>query len=159
MIKDRIKELRQSLSMTQQEFAGRLGIKRNTIAKYETGLNNPTDAVLSLICKTWNINSEWLKTGNGEMYIDNPDDVIGEYARANGLSEEDAIFLKDFASLSPDQRKAVIAFTLKVADDIRKRSEHYTESDYEKDLGITEKEESTTSNISEDESESLNETA
>ena len=150
MVRDRVKELRLSLSLTQQEFADRLGIKRNTIAKYETGLNNPTDSVVALICKTWNVNLEWLKEGKGEMYLSSPMDALEAYCKENNLGREEAIFLRDFVSLPPAQRRSMLEFMVKVVDDIRSGSEKpYTEEDYEKDLGIVVKEESTTSNISE----------
>ena len=150
MVRDRVKELRLSLSLTQQEFADRLGIKRNTIAKYETGLNNPTDSVVALICKTWNVNLEWLKEGKGEMYLSSPMDALEAYCKENNLGREEAIFLRDFVSLPPAQRRSMLEFMVKVVDDIRSGSEKpYTEEDYKKDLGIVVKEESTTSNISE----------
>lgn len=150
MVRDRVKELRLSLSLTQQEFADRLGIKRNTIAKYETGLNNPTDSVVALICKTWNVNPDWLKEGKGEMYLSSPMDALEAYCKENNLGREEAIFLRDFVSLPPTQRRSMLEFMVKVVDDIRSGSEKpYTEEDYEKDLGIVVKEESTTSNISE----------
>lgn len=63
----RLKELRTYLNLTQQEFADRLGTSRNNIAGYEIGRRSPSDAVISLICKEFNVNEEWLKTGNGEM--------------------------------------------------------------------------------------------
>ena len=47
----RLKELRKILNLTQQEFADKLGIKRNTIANYESGRNEPIGSVFSLICK------------------------------------------------------------------------------------------------------------
>lgn len=65
---DRIKELRKSLGLTQQEFADKLNIKRGAIANYEVGRNIPIDAVISLICKEFNVNEEWLRTGEGEMF-------------------------------------------------------------------------------------------
>ena len=34
---ERIRKLRKTLDLTQQEFGNRLGVKRNTIATYETG--------------------------------------------------------------------------------------------------------------------------
>ncbi|MBO5831568.1 MAG: helix-turn-helix transcriptional regulator [Alistipes sp.] len=68
MIGNRIKELRQRLSITQQEFADNIGIKRNTVAQYEIGRNEPQDAVISLICNTYNVNRHWLKSGEGEMF-------------------------------------------------------------------------------------------
>ena len=66
---ERIRKLRRELDLTQQEFAERIGIKRNTVAMYETGRNAPIDAVISLICKTFNVNENWLRTGEGDMFI------------------------------------------------------------------------------------------
>ena len=63
----RLKEVRSHFGLTQQEFADKLKIKRNTIAKYETGRGEPIDAVVSLICREFNINENWLRTGEGEM--------------------------------------------------------------------------------------------
>ena len=64
---ERIKKLRKALGLTQQEFAERLGIKRNTVANYETDRNTPIDAVISLICREFDVNEEWLRTGEGYM--------------------------------------------------------------------------------------------
>lgn len=68
-LKERIKELRNELGLTQQDFAERLGMKRNSIANYETGRNEPIDAVVMLICKTFDVSEEWLRTGEGEMHV------------------------------------------------------------------------------------------
>lgn len=67
-MQNRIKEIRKTLGMTQQEFADRLGIKRTTIGNYEAGRNDPVDAVISLICDRCNVNEKWLRTGDGEMF-------------------------------------------------------------------------------------------
>ncbi len=70
----RIKELRTSLGLTQQRFADRLGLKRQTIASYEIGNITPSDSTILLICKEFNISEEWLRTGTGEMYNIQTDD-------------------------------------------------------------------------------------
>lgn len=67
-IGERIKKLRKHLDLTQQKFGERLGIKGNTVAQYELGRNEPIDAVLSLICKEFNVNENWLRTGDGKMF-------------------------------------------------------------------------------------------
>lgn len=67
-MKDRIKELRSTLNKTQQQFADSLKISRNNVACYETGKNTPSDAAVSLICREFNVNEEWLRTGSGEMF-------------------------------------------------------------------------------------------
>lgn len=65
-MKDRIKQIRNSLGLTQQKFADRLGLKRQTIAAYEIGNIKPSDSTIILICKEFNINKEWLENGEGE---------------------------------------------------------------------------------------------
>lgn len=68
-MKDRIKKIRKELDITQQEFADRIGIKRNTLSTYESGRNEPIDAVISLICREFNVNEHWLRDGTGEMFV------------------------------------------------------------------------------------------
>lgn len=58
---ERIKRIRKMLDLTQQEFADRIGIKRNTIANYESGRNEPVDSVISLICREYGVNEIWLR--------------------------------------------------------------------------------------------------
>lgn len=62
---ERIRKLRKILDMTQQEFSNRLGVARNNIAGYETGKRSPSNAVISLICREFNVNEDWLRTGEG----------------------------------------------------------------------------------------------
>lgn len=71
---ERIKELRKNLKLTQQEFADALNIKRGAVANYEIGRNEPIDAVISLICKTFNVNEEWLRSGAGDMFLELPEE-------------------------------------------------------------------------------------
>lgn len=69
-MKERLKQLRKTLDLTQQEFADRIGTKRNTIAKYETNTNMPSAAVISLICREFDVNEEWIRTGEGNMFTE-----------------------------------------------------------------------------------------
>lgn len=69
-MKDRIKELRKNLGLTQQKFADRLGLKRQTIAAYEIGNIEPSESTLLLMCKEFGINKDWLLTGEGEPTIE-----------------------------------------------------------------------------------------
>lgn len=79
-MKDRLRELRKSLNMTQQEFADRVSVGRSAIAQYEMGRNPPSDAVISLICREFNVNEVWLRYGDGEMFRERGrHQVIAEY--------------------------------------------------------------------------------
>ena len=73
---DRIKKLRKVLDLTQREFGERIGVKPNTIATYEIGRNTPIDAVVSLICREFGVNEEWLRTGAGDMLRQDGDSAV-----------------------------------------------------------------------------------
>lgn len=78
----RIKELRNSLDLTQQKFADRLGIQRGIIGKYEVDVSAPSDAVISLICREFNVREAWLRDGTGEMFEIKPRaEELGELVR------------------------------------------------------------------------------
>ena len=64
----RIRKIRKSLELTQQVFAQRIGLKQNSIALIESGKRNTSDQTIFAICREFNVNEEWLRTGNGEMF-------------------------------------------------------------------------------------------
>lgn len=68
-MKDRIKKIRKEFDLTQQKFADRLGVKRNTVGQWECGINAITDQVITSICREFNVNEEWLREGTGEMFM------------------------------------------------------------------------------------------
>ena len=68
-LKDRFKELRKELNVTQQEFADKLKISRNFVAQIEMGSKVPSDRTIDDVCREFNVNEEWLRTGNGDMFV------------------------------------------------------------------------------------------
>ena len=70
-MKDRFKELRETLSLTQQKFADRLDISRNFVAQIEMGNKIPSERSIKDICREFKVNYEWLTEGTGEMFIQN----------------------------------------------------------------------------------------
>jgi len=105
----RLKELRKILNLTQQEFADKLGIKRNTIANYESGRNEPIGSVFSLICKEFNVNENWLRNGNGPMFIEPSEFSLDKYAEQKNLTMKEKKILQGFMDLEPDVRNAIYA--------------------------------------------------
>lgn len=68
-MKDRFKELRKELNVTQQEFADKLKISRNFVAQIEMGSKVPSDRTIDDVCREFNVNEEWLRTGKGSMFV------------------------------------------------------------------------------------------
>lgn len=66
---ERLKEVRKVLGLTQMEFGDKIRLKGNTIAQYELGRNAPPESAIELICREYNVNEQWLRTGEGEMFV------------------------------------------------------------------------------------------
>lgn len=98
-MKDRIKKIRRELDLTQQEFADRIGVKRNSLANYETGRNTPIDAIAMSICREFNVNEEWLRNGTGEMFTKL--DLENQLMRwaGNVLKDESDSFRRRFVNM------------------------------------------------------------
>lgn len=121
-IGERIKILRRTLNLTQTEFASRIGSVQNTVTGYESGRRNPSAPVVSLICREFNVNENWLRNGTEPMFIEVPDEDIYTKAAASIFKEDDATAiegLKLYYSLSPEAKKAVRNYILQLADMIR----------------------------------------
>lgn len=96
---ERLKKLRKTLNLTQQEFADKIGIKRNSFANYETGRNTPMDAIIVSICREFNVSEDWLRNGVGDMFL--PTDRNADIAKLTKqlLNEESDSFKNRFVSM------------------------------------------------------------
>ena len=96
---ERIKKIRKALDLTQQKFADQLGVKMNTVGQWECGINAVTDQVINSICREFNVNETWLRTGEGEMFIElSRDEQIAEFV-GRTLSTESESFKKRFIAM------------------------------------------------------------
>lgn len=131
---ERIKALRKELNLTQQEFADRLGTSRGNIGSYEVGKSAPSDAVISLICKTFRVNEDWLRNGgdSNKMFIElSPMQKVGYYVEdlleydGNGNAFYDAIIemMKTYHSLDDKSKTVIREYFKNVADGIKNKEE------------------------------------
>jgi transcriptional regulator with XRE-family HTH domain len=73
-VNERIKLLRSELKISQREFSRRIFFSQTTFGEIETGVRKVSDRIIQLICTEFNVNKDWVKTGNGEMFnIEKPD--------------------------------------------------------------------------------------
>lgn len=112
---DRIKRLRKELDLTQQEFADRISIKRGAVANYEIGRNIPSDSVINLICREFNVNEAWLRTGTGEMFNPSPSSAMDVLAAEYHLDQNAYVVVEKFLNLKPEYQKGVIEYFKAVA--------------------------------------------
>lgn len=114
----RIKDLRKHLGLTQSEFGEKIGLKGNTITNYENNLRTPSDAVIYSICREFNVSERWLRTGEGEMFmqLSRADEIAAYVGRV--LRDESAFYqqklLLFLSRLSPEMLDELE----KIADEI-----------------------------------------
>lgn len=95
-MKDRIKLIRKNNNLSMEKFGEKIGLKKNSISQIESGINNPSEAAIKSICREFNVNENWLKTGEGEPYQKRTrTQEIGEFAN-KVMSESDEAFKKRF---------------------------------------------------------------
>jgi len=126
-VNERIKIIRKQLELTQQEFADKLGIARNNIAGYETSKRSPSDAVVSLICAKFNVNEDWLRTGDGEMFEQLTDQQKVMKHTAQLLKDTDSVvanaiktFIVTYEQLDATSKKVLEEVALKYLDNMKK---------------------------------------
>ena len=66
---ERIKILRKELKMSQDAFAKKLGLTKNYISLVESGNRNLSRQSIKVLCSIFNISEEWLRNGNGVMFL------------------------------------------------------------------------------------------
>lgn len=120
---ERMKEIRRNAGIKQAEFGALFGVKEGTVTSWETGLRNPSNAILSAICEKFSVNREWLLTGEGEMLRQlSEDEELELIFDQIHMSTDPTIraIIRAYWGLS-DQDKAVIRrVILELADQIKK---------------------------------------
>lgn len=72
---ERVRIVRKDFSLTLESFGKKLGVGKTAIYKIEKGENSLTDRMLKSICREFNVNEDWLRSGEGDMYLPVEDEV------------------------------------------------------------------------------------
>ena len=124
-MKERILRIRKESKMSQDAFAEKLGLSKNFIWMLEKGERVPSERTIADICREFNINKEWLLTGNGDMY-DMPEDETA--AIVSELLEEDNPFyelivgiMKTYQGLDDKSQELLKNLGKQLLDNLKKR--------------------------------------
>lgn len=129
---ERIKKLRKTLDLTQQEFGRRIGMKQNTIALIESGRNTSDQTILA-ICREFGANEEWLRTGEGPMFL--PEDREGLaflQEKYPGLTAESLVFIEKLIKLPASKQNVIMDFLRDVVSGFEEST--VEEPDHRKEL-------------------------
>ena len=114
---ERLRALRRELGKSQAEFGKAIGLSQRSISEMEVGTNAITDRKFDAICKTFNVNPEWLRDGVGEMFVEiaPEEEIIQNVVKKFNLTDDDAILIRTYLELTPEQRAGVMAYIKKFA--------------------------------------------
>lgn len=65
----RITELIALLGIKRAEFARKLNLSPPFVSELCSGAKSPSDRTISDICREFNVNEGWLRTGDGEIFV------------------------------------------------------------------------------------------
>ncbi len=68
-INQRVKAIRQEVGLSQAKFAKAICISNGYLAGIELENRNVNDRLIKLICVTFHVNEEWMRTGEGDMFL------------------------------------------------------------------------------------------
>lgn len=126
MLKERLKEIRKMKQLTQDEFGKKIGISNTAVSKIERGENNLSEQNIISICREFDVNEQWLRTGEGDIFLEIPrEDIFIEAAVS--LSKENDKFAMEavvkYWQLDESEKKILKDFILHLASVMRKGSE------------------------------------
>jgi len=118
---NRIKEVRNCLKLSQENFGKELGITKSAISKIELGENKVTESMSKLICSRFGINKEWLKNGVGEMFVEQKDYIFEQFCEKYNLEGLQRIIILQFLKLDDTRRKVIIDYIQSLIDEYNKQ--------------------------------------
>ena len=107
----RIKEVRKAKGLSQAAFGAPFGANRDMINNVENGRAAVSDIMVSSICLTYYVNERWLRTGEGEMFIQiSRDQEIMDFVADTMQDDKDNFRRRFLLALSrlPEERWADI---------------------------------------------------
>ena len=115
-MKERIKQLRKEiLKLNQTEFGTKIGLSQKAIANIETGATSLTERNFEIICRTWDVNPNWLRYGEGEVFVEKKESLLQSLVREFELTPDEEALVAALLDLPPEYRAGVVRYVKEAA--------------------------------------------
>ena len=91
-INERVKILRKELKLSQTEFAEKLSVSRDVINNIENNRAELKEHFIKFMCKEFDVNENWLRTGEGEMFKIDRETEIAKLTKQLLKEEENKLY-------------------------------------------------------------------
>lgn len=113
-VNDRITLIRKTLKLSQTSFGEKLGVSRGVIKNIDESITTPKSEFLALVCKVYNVDRDWLETGEGDMFMPmEEEDELLAYA-AELITNKDLDWIKQLnltlMNMTPEELDVVEKF-------------------------------------------------
>lgn len=106
-INERFKAVRNALGKNQSEFAEALGFAQTGVSMIESHKRDVSDRHIKALCSIFNISEHWLRTGEGNMYVESESSLVSALANQMNMSAEQRKLMEIFLTMSDEKRDSV----------------------------------------------------
>ena len=122
-MKERIKKIRKEKHLSQTAFGAKIGVTLGVIKNLEQGKTTLCSPLLELMCSIYNVNENWLRTGEGNMFLKTQETpVLDELKKEYNLSPKATAILENFLKLSDKEQDEFIDLAEKVFNDSNEKN-------------------------------------
>lgn len=125
-IAERITKVIKDKAKTKTEFAEKLNISQSFVSRLASGEKEPSDRTIADICREFDVNEDWLRTGQGDPYVQlSRDEELSQFF-GDVMKGEDPNFRRRLLSvmsrLTTDEWALLEQMAWKLVDELRQDS-------------------------------------
>lgn len=125
-IAERITKVIKDKAKTKTEFAEKLNISQSFVSRLASGEKEPSDRTIADICREFDVNEDWLRTGQGDPYVQlSRDEELAQFF-GDVMKGEDPDFRRRLLSvmsrLTTDEWALLEQMAWKLVDELRQDS-------------------------------------
>ena len=122
-IAERITKVIKDKAKTKTEFAEKLNISQSFVSRLASGEKEPSNRTIADICREFDVNEDWLRTGQGDPYVQlSRDEELAQFF-GNVMKGEDPDFRRRLLSvmsrLTTDEWALLEQMAWKLVDELR----------------------------------------
>lgn len=130
-LSDRITYIIETLGMKKIAFAEKINVSQAFVSQLCSGSKQPSDRTISDICREFNVNEEWLRSGEGEPFKRlSKEEEIASYVEdllsdgtENPLYEIILEIMRTYSELTPKSQEVLRDFSRRLLDNMRKEED------------------------------------